>query len=287
MEIVLPDINSNYAGFSELANAHEKISQCVPGDDLIIDMPNWFAANMCSPLGAIINLASGRLNSITFNVDNPKVLEILKKNNFLTYIGCKVKPLKDIYDSTIIYRQFFRREDIFFKIYIESDLMKRIPPMSDALNKEFKNSLFEIFENAIIHSGTNTIFVCGQVFHYKNSLDFSITDIGMGFHKNITQNTDLRLTPTEAIKWALEGNTTTKKGSIPGGLGLKIIKEFIDLNEGKMQIVSDYGYLEFIDGEIKTETFQNRFPGSVVNIGINTADPYSYHMQEEESEDIF
>jgi len=287
MEIILPAINTDYTGYSSLVEIFAKINQCSVGEDLVINMPNWFAANMCSPFGAILNLAGRKVGSVRFNVGNPKVLEILKKNNFLPYI-CGVKRLVDIHDSTIIYRQFFRREDIFFKMYIESDLMRRIPPMSGALNKEFKNSLFEIFENANIHSETNTIFVCGQVFHNKKNLDFSITDVGVGFHKNITQNTGLPLMPDEAIKWALEGNTTTKKGPIPGGLGLKIIKEFINLNEGKMQIASDYGYWEFSNGEVKTETLKNRFPGSVVNIGINISDSYTHRPKREiQLEDIF
>jgi len=274
----------------EKPHIHKKINECSTGEDLIVNMPNWFAANMCSPLGAILNLAkdSKRIESVSFGGNNKKVLEVLKKNNFLSHIGCRVKPLPDIYDSMIIYRQFFRREGLFFKIYIENDLMRRIPPMSDALNKTFKNSIFEIFENAVTHSETKTMFVCGQGFYHKQILDFSITDIGMGFHKNITSLMDLSLTPVEAIEWAMQGNNTTRKGKIPGGLGLKAIKEFIILNKGKMQIASDYGYWELSDGNVKTRTFLNPFPGSVINIEINMADECSYNIPEDfKLEDIF
>lgn len=69
----------------------------------------------------------------------------------------------------------------------------------------------------------------------------------MGFYKNVNSLMGLSLTPVEAIKWAMQGNTT-KKGPIPGGSGLKLIKEFIMGNKGKMQIASDCGYWEFSNG---------------------------------------
>ena len=36
--------------------------------------------------------------------------------------------------------------------------------------------------------------------------------------------------------WATQGRNTTKRGPIPGGLGLKLLTEFIKLNEGRLQI---------------------------------------------------
>jgi hypothetical protein len=49
----------------------------------------------------------------------------------------------------------------------------------------------------------------------------------------------------QAIEWALQEGNTTRKGSVPGGLGLKLIREFIAMNKGRIQIVSDRGYWEF------------------------------------------
>ena len=288
MDISLPDINTNYAGFASLIELNEEINNCVRGEDIIINMPNWFSANMCSPFGAILKLASRKVGSFRFNPGNKKVLDILNKNYFLQYIGCRVIPLRDAYDTTIKYRQFFPREGYFFNNYIKNDFMRRLPSMSNSLSKAFENSIFEIFTNAVIHSETETIFVCGQDYFNKKIVDFSITDIGMGFHNNVTSITGQYLTPVEAIEWAMYGNNTTKKGQIPGGLGLKSIKEFIMQNKGKMQIASDSGYWELSNGTVKTEMFLGKFPGSVVNIEINTADPCLYRLQEEiESEDIF
>ena len=217
-----------------------------------------------------------------------KVKEILQKNDFLIKHNFDVIPLEDSYRSTIKYRRFSPNDKDDFCKYVENDFMGRLPSMSDTLSKEFKKSIFEIFGNAVEHSETETIFVCGQSFYHQNCMSFSITDIGIGFHKNVLLKTHQHLTPIDAIKWAMDKDTTTKQGSIPGGLGLKLIREFITLNKGKMQIASDYGYWELSDGSVTTKQFQNKFPGSAVNIKINISDPCLYCFEDEIApEDIF
>ena len=162
--------------------------------------------------------------------------------------------------------------------------------MSPGLLKKFRESIFEILSNAVIHSKTELgIFSCGQFFPKYHRLDFSIADLGIGIRNNVKQNANLDLTAEKAIQWALEGNNTTKKGSIPGGLGLKLLCEFIKMNKGRIQIVSDKGYWELSNnGQIQTQSFLNPFPGTVVNIEINTADTNSYCLSSEISpEDVF
>ena len=161
--------------------------------------------------------------------------------------------------------------------------------MSSGLLKKFRESIFEIFSNAVLHSQTEMgIFSCGQFFPKRNRLDFSIADLGIGIRQNVNKNTGLDLAPEDAIIWATEGRNTTKRGQIPGGLGLKLLSEFIDLNGGCIQIVSDTGYWRREKGEIFTARLSLPFPGTVVSVEINTADKQSYALTHELSEtDIF
>ena len=81
---------------------------------------------------------------------------------------------------------------------------------------------------------------------------------------------------------------TTKRGRIPGGLGLKLLREFITLNGGRLQIVSDRGYWGLEEGHTQAERLSQPFPGTVVNVEINTADTQSYKLSSELKEtDIF
>jgi hypothetical protein len=74
----------------------------------------------------------------------------------------------------------------------------------------------------------------------------------------------------DAIRWALTEGNTTKTGRQPGGLGHKLIKDFIQVNEGALQIVSRFGYYEFSTGGEVYQKLNHDFPGTCINIEINT-----------------
>jgi len=74
------------------------------------------------------------------------------------------------------------------------------------------------------------------------------------------------------------GSNTTKRGQVPGGLGLKLLCEFIDLNDGYIQIVSDAGYWRRENGKTVTAQLRHPFPSTVVGMEINTADTNSYEL---------
>lgn len=161
--------------------------------------------------------------------------------------------------------------------------------MSTGLLKKFRESIFEIFSNAVLHSDTEMgIFSCGQFFPRRHRLDFSVADLGVGMRRNILENTGLRLSAERAIQWATKGSNTTKRGAVPGGLGLKLLGKFIDLNGGCLQIVSDAGYWRRENRRTKVAPLNHPFPGTVVTVEINTADTNLYKLASEISaEDIF
>lgn len=158
--------------------------------------------------------------------------------------------------------------------------------MSPGLHKKLQESIFEIFSNAVLHSRTRLgIFSCGQYFPTKSCLHFSIVDLGIGIRQKIIDELGFNFSAEQAIKWATEDSHTTKTGAIPGGLGLKLLREFIVMNHGSIQIVSDCGYWQLADGLVSTQKFDWAFPGTVVNIQINTADTHSYRLSSEVTAD--
>lgn len=152
--------------------------------------------------------------------------------------------------------------------------------MSSGLHKKFIESLMEIFSNSVLHSQTKMgIFVCGQYYHQNHLLKFTIVDLGIGIRQNLIEKIGLSLPADKAIQWAAEDNNTTKSGPIPGGLGLKLLREFIGINQGRVQIISDTGYREQAqDGRIISSIMLHQIPGTVVNIEINTLDTKSYFL---------
>ncbi|MBN1593808.1 MAG: ATP-binding protein [Candidatus Coatesbacteria bacterium] len=282
MRIQLADIRNNHQGFSFLSWLANQLEHCFL-DVIEIDMSQvtWFDANMCSPFGAILYRASRSLNSVSIDDIRPDVQKILCKNEFLASYGRPISP--DTYGTVIPYKRFERQEDRYSASYIETHLRgKGMPEMTKGLRKKLLESILEIFSNAVNHSRTELgIFSCGQYFPKRERLDFSISDLGIGIRENIKRVQGVDLSASNAIDWAISKRNTTKTGDIPGGSGLKILREFISMNQGRMQIVSDSGYWELGTEGAELEEMGHPFPGTVVNLEFNTADTNSYCLASE------
>lgn len=290
MRFLMPQIRHDHASFETLAMLHSQTKGCIL-DNVEIDMKltRWFDADMCAALGAILYSLGERLNTVNLIHVNQEVEKILSKNGFLSHYGRTKIP--DQWGTTIAYQRFDVKDDRYFSGYIDNQLIHRseIPKMLPGLLKKFRESIFEIFSNAVLHSKTDMgIFSCGQFFPNRNRLDFTVADLGVGMRQNIKNYTGLKLTPEESITWATAKRNTTKRGKVPGGLGLKLLCEFIDLNGGCIQIVSDAGYWHRRNSEIVTKPLSYPFPGTVVNLEINTADKHVYGLASElTTDDIF
>lgn len=287
---LIPEIKPDNIGFETLAALHIQTKD-LSFDNIEIDMEetNWFAADMCAVFGAILHSIRKRLNEVSLTNIQPAVEEILSKNGFLSHYGREQIP--DEWGTTISYKRFDITDDHHFANYIESEFINRteIPEMSNGLLKKFRESIFEIYSNSVLHSQSQFgIFTCGQFFYNLNRLVFTVADLGIGIPKNINNYIGKQLSAEEAIIWATEEGHTTKSGNLPGGLGLKLLRDFIDINGGCIHIVSDAGYCQRTNKETETELLTYPFPGTVVTVEINTADTHVYTLDNGiTAEDIF
>ena len=290
MRFDLPVIRHNQTSFDALTRLYAQTKECF-FNDIEIDMrkTTWFDADLCAAFGAILYRLGNQINDVSLVNISANVETILSKNGFLSHYGRVQLP--DSWGTTVSYQRFDVKDDHYFVGYIENEFMHRseIPEMSPGLQKKFREGIFEIFSNSVIHSRTELgIFSCGQFFPARDRLTFTVADLGVGIRQNIEDYLGVNFSPEEAIVWATEGRNTTKRGDIPGGLGLKLLCAFIDLNKGCIRIVSDAGYWQRINGNTITTTLSHPFPGTVVSVEINTADTHSYVLSSELSEeDIF
>jgi len=280
-------IESNAYGFNALALLAES-SKTFSGDMLALDFQECttFDANMAAPLYAALTCYNvEKVQAVNIRHD---IRVVLTKNGFLGELG--FRNISDSDQTILPFRRFKRNEGLSFANYLSQYMRGRgIPRMSAGLTKRFLQSLFEIFQNAAMHSNSQSgIFVCGQLSPAMNKLDFSIADAGIGIRDSVRKHFNNTINSCSAIKWALEEGHTTKTNNQPGGLGLKLLKDFIRINQGKIQITSRYGFHE-ISG--KVEPFYKLdydFPGTCVNIEINTDDTRNYALKSEiKSSDIF
>lgn len=281
MKFYLDTIRSNLDGFDSIARiAKETHDFRLDSVELNFSGCRFFEANMAAPLYVVIAKVRDELNDVSVRNVSSEIKGMLKRNRFLTVFN--MASLKDKDETTLPFKIFKLHAGEQFYDYLESYMNGRgIPRMTKALTKRFRQSLVEIFLNASIHSySASGIFACGQFFPEKHRLDFTIADAGIGIRENVRRYTGKkRISSCAAIKWALIEGNTTKTGREPGGLGLKLIKDFIRMNRGKLQIVSRFGYYEFSAKGDSVVKMENDFPGTSVNIEINTKDTSRYCLQ--------
>lgn len=287
-------INTGINGYISLINLYNQIVASEE-KEIVIDFrnTNWFEANLCSVLGAIIELSKENGYSILLDGMTFAIEKILKRNGFLA-------PVNYLYtnfsrETIVTFQQFKPDEDTSFNEYIKRELLSKadFPSHSYLLGKKISESIFEVFENARTHGKCALIHTCGQYYPQKKParLDITVVDVGMTIHKNVNDyhSPDRIFTASDSIEWAIQYGNTTKKDRT-GGLGLGLILEFIELNKGKIQIVSSSGYWEYQNGKSEKKELYCKFPGTIVNIEFNFDDSAFYSLKDEPKlslDDIF
>lgn len=282
----LQDIRSNLSGFSILSEFAYSCMQS-SDSDIIVNMAdvNWIDAHMSAPMGVLFAQLNCLGRSIKMIELQQSVREAFTRNSFLEHHTSQSNSIHDQTDGVIPFRHFEILDDTALYAYL-SRLFKGngLPQMSTALQSEFQDNVFEIFANSKEHSETTLgVFACGQAFPREHRFDFCIADAGIGFRSKIAKEIGLEYSAEDAICWAVQERNTVRKNS-PGGLGLKLLKEFSLKNGGSIQIVSEDGYWNYSNGIEDSCMLSFPYPGTFVNLEINTADKQSYRLKTEATE---
>jgi len=285
----LPNISSDAAGFGELAALSTRtLADASSHLEINLSRLGWFEANMAAPLGMVLNSLTSALKVVSI-VDVPVPTEaILRRNGLLVAYGYPPATTKS--RTALPYQRFKLQDSALFAQYLQVNLPgKGIPTMSTGLGKLFQQSLYEVFENAIFHSGSSIgVFVCGQFFPLKQRVDITIADAGITIPRKVNEAFGWNLSATDALAWALKEGSTTKREGKPGGVGLKLLRDFVALNKGRLQIASGGAYWEFNAGRRLIQSLSCPFPGTVINLEVDTSDNKSYRLANEVSpESIF
>lgn len=285
----LPTIYSQKDGFDHLAELAAETKDLFNSRlELDFSRCGFFDANMVAPLAAVLaRIASDRFNRIEIVQVPSAIQKILCKNHFLVSYGYKHVP--DTNQTTLPYARLQLSDEGLFADYLDRHLRgKGIPHMSHAMGKRFLRSVFEVYQNAVIHSESVVgLFICGQFYPQLQRLDLTIADAGIGIRTNVRRHLEQKISSVRAIRWALQEGHSTKRLRQPGGIGLKFLKDFIELNGGRIQIASRYGFYEY-KGKEDFFKLTEDLPGTTVNLEINTGDTNDYQLSSEISpDDIF
>ena len=273
--IPLHSLQADRAGFEALSQAYEDALH-VSGSSLQFDFArvNWIDAHLCAAFLCIVRKIQSKGVGVTFINSSQRVTDILARNGFFNLNRVSETG------TVIPVREFQKDDGKSFADYFRRNLNRmRLPTMTGALRGKIFEGVDEIFINASMHSIESTnIFACGQFFPKLDRINFALTDGGIGMCGNYTKTFSQQIKSIDAIDWALKENNTTRSGDVPGGLGLKILREFLQLNGGCFKVVSKWGYWKEENGRLEKVTMGRAFPGTVVSMEINTADTNRYDL---------
>lgn len=283
------EVKTNKEGYKAIASIYHAIMN--QHDNFIqIDFSDCirFDANLSAAFGAVLDKTiHAKGCAVWFSRANKAVRRKLGRNNFLRAWNADINT--EDREHYITYQKFPREKHIEFKQYIEDELLKKqkFPRHTKLVGQNIQISIFEIYANAIMHGKTEYVHSCGEYNNNLHTLDMTIVDCGLTIPHNVNTYLLRKGKPTlgscDAIKWAFVNGNTTK--DTPGGLGLAILKQFIELNNGCLQVISGDAFLEFNANGVESQLLNAHFPGTIVNMKFNFDDDKKYLMAEERNID--
>ncbi len=289
--ISIPSLGDSFSDFEILFNIHTLVGQ--NEKEIIFDFPkcSFLKQNAIAFLGGLARTfqKSGCVVSFEWSSLKPEVEKTLAQNGFIQAFGGTEKTWEP--GDFIPYREE-RFQDPANQIeYLSKNWLGRLwgqSHISPKLHGAIVGRVWELYANAFEHGQSEVgLFVCGQHYGGSQELKLAVCDFGIGIPNNVRRffKND-GIASEKALQWALLRGTTTKPGLMGRGVGLDILKEFIKLNNGKMQIFSNDGYAEI--GQ-NADIYSTRTPflqGTLFNITFKCDDKL-YHYASEKTADVF
>lgn len=269
------ELRPNFRSFQALNRLHHELNDL---DNSVIEINcnllKWMDSQLSSPFRSIVEHSLQRGNTVTIENLAPNIELILKKNGMLA------DKVVDTYNTTMPITGFPLDNAVEFAKYAKQHLSHpAMPKMSNQLQLKFFEGIDELFANCALHSKSKIpVIVAGQFYPTHKKLSISITDGGIGVVGSLANANYTFPTHADAIDWAMNNENTSRQGYIPGGLGLKVLREFVKLNGGQLIIASQLGYWTESANGVQQENCDYLFPGTSVVLEINTADMKKYDL---------
>ncbi len=285
--ISVPTLNDGQYDFLRLFQIWESVSRCPAGTRFNFSHCNFLRPNAVAFLGGLTRLAQHHNIpvEIEWNTISAAVLANLCQNGFASSFGY---PSPGWNGNSIPYREDRYSApnpvlDYLTDLWLGRGWVHVSPRLSDAI----VGKVWEIYANSFEHSISAVgVYSCGQYYNAMNQLVLSVVDFGVGIPSKIRQylQSDPRaqnLLSSSCLEWAFQsGNTTTTQLGVARGLGLDLLKEFVRLNAGSLEIYSNNGYAIVDRNGERYQDLNGGFSGTAVQIKLN-CDETLYHFRGE------
>lgn len=286
------NIDTSYKSHMILSELYNQLL-LISAEEIYLDFSkvDFIASNQFAILGCILDSYRTQFPNTTiyFSSLKNKIRKTIQKNGFHIHLGFEKLP--DTFNTTIPYTIFNINQINEFEKYILIRIFERqdIPKMSELVKSKIIDNILEIFNNVKEHTQSNKVYTCGQYFPKSSFLYFTIVDSGETIPYNVNtycNNMNIVL-PNRPLEWAITPGNTTRQVNTPGGLGLSLLRDFIELNKGKLYIVSGDETYEQNGKFNRYMNMEYSFPGTIVTVAFNLLDDSTYRMNSELPKIIF
>lgn len=279
--ITMPNkLSLNYETYAFLANLQNVVITC-PEDKIILDFCH------CEFSHAIFTAFIGSLAAWARNYQKELVYRVTKSSKLRQYF-LRSGLFNFITRNTVGYANGntipFREvdmDDTEIIDYINNILALAPVKLTGSAEAVLFKNIYEIFVNSIDHSGAqNGVYACGHWMPNKKELVFSVYDTGIGIPNLIKSKIDSNFSSEAAIGWALVKGNSTKQldDGTPRGLGLSDLKDFIELNNGSLKIISNDIYYSYNRSET-CQRLNHPIIGTMISFIIRNDESHIYFAQ--------
>lgn len=200
----------------------------------------------------------------------------LAQNGFIKEITGSSEPWGG---NSIPLRKYTSKDvDLIEKYLEESWIRKGWIHVSDILSTKIVGNVIELYANAFEHSKSEIeVFTCGQHFPKKKDLALTIIDFGIGIPQSVNNffiEKGEKYNGISRLETAFQYGFSTKEKGGPRGLGLDLLKNFIQKNNGSMEIYSNNEYARIRYNESTYIMKQFYFHGTAINIKLKCDEKY-------------
>lgn len=224
--------------YQKIAEIQEFIAHSKDDDLLLlidIDIKSKLSVSFLSYFSLLPFIAK-RYNKNLVIQCSEKIIQMLKSSKFI-----KKKDICRAFNTDITTiltnntQSLSKKEDV---IEVVANIAQEAPVvMSEDLEELFVFVVGELFNNAMDHSEAKDIIAAKYLSIRKNVFSFSCYDTGIGIPSKI-KTIYPHFDEKEALLWSLErGNSTVLNE--PRGLGLDLLRDFANQNEGTLRIFSN------------------------------------------------
>lgn len=261
-----------------ILNQFNKIKPEFAPANVLLDFSETFfiGGEMTALITALVKILQDRNFTVKITKLQSSVSYILERNGFLERFGLSKYKHDKFNKKTAIplFIGYSQNEIKIIRDYLNNEVFSFVKWPNQLHDKShdvetINSAIFETTRNISEHSGSNTVFMCGQFYPERNHLRLTITDTGVTIPTNLRnhipefkEESDVFLTD-----WATNSGNTTKT-NIASGLGLYSIKDTI-VGEGEFTIISRNAFWkQTSNGTIITKALKCTMPGTFIHLNF-------------------